>query len=359
MVTIFFIGRLSLFIYYFDNIQNSDSSYWLTFLYGLRMDTIVASALLIVPLVLLTLLPKILSSFVNIFLKYYFLIIFSFLIYIEIATFPFLAQYDVRPNYLFVEYLDYPQEVFSMIFADYKIELSIAFLFISTYIYRYLKNFRIDGLDKLFKIKYKARAIMLLPIIIILFIGIRSSFGHRPANISDAIYSSNRILNEITKNSLHSIVYAIYVNKKYDSGKIVQQYGKMNINEAIQRVETRLNIKSLDKKSPLLRDVKTNFKTNNSKNLVIFIQESLGYQFVKTVGGEDGITPNFNRLSKEGILFKDLYSNGTRSIRGIAGVVSGNFSIPGKGVIKRNKSQKDYFTISKLLNPIAYHTSFK
>ena len=358
MISIFFIGRLSLFIIYFDTIKNSDESYWLTFIYGLRMDTITASVLLVIPAILLTLTPKLLQDLTNIFLKYYWLIIISFLLYIEIATFPFIAQYDVRPNYLFVEYLDYPQEVFSMIFADYKIELSIAFLFISTYIYRYLKNFRIDGLDKLFKIKYKARAMMLLPIIIILFIGIRSSFGHRPANISDAIYSSNRILNEITKNSLHSIVYAIYVNKKYDSGKIVQQYGKMNINEAIQRVETRLNIKSLDKKSPLLRDVKTNFKTNNPKNLVIFIQESLGYQFVKTVGGEDGITPNFNKLSKEGILFKDLYSNGTRSIRGIAGVVSGNFSIPGKGVIKRNKSQKDYFTIAKLLKPFGYHTSF-
>lgn len=358
MISIFFIGRLSLFIIYFDTIKNSDESYWLTFIYGLRMDTITASVLLVIPAILLTLTPKLLQDLTNIFLKYYWLIIISFLLYIEIATFPFIAQYDVRPNYLFVEYLDYPQEVFSMIFADYKIELSIAFLFISTYIYRYLKNFRIDGLDKLFKIKYKARAMMLFPIIIILFIGIRSSFGHRPANISDAIYSSNRILNEITKNSLHSIVYAIYVNKKYDSGKIVQQYGKMNINEAIQRVETRLNIKSLDKKSPLLRDVKTNFKTNNPKNLVIFIQESLGYQFVKTVGGEDGITPNFNKLSKEGILFKDLYSNGTRSIRGIAGVVSGNFSIPGKGVIKRNKSQKDYFTIAKLLKPFGYHTSF-
>lgn len=42
---------------------------------------------------------------------------------------------------------------------------------------------------------------MLLPLLIILFIGIRSSFGHRPANNSDALYSTNRVINEITKNS--------------------------------------------------------------------------------------------------------------------------------------------------------------
>ena len=61
--------------------------------------------------------------------KYYFLIILSFIIYIENATLPFFAQYDVRPNYLFVEYLEYPKEIFSMIIADYKIELIIAFIY--------------------------------------------------------------------------------------------------------------------------------------------------------------------------------------------------------------------------------------
>lgn len=94
------------------------------------------------------------------------------------------------------------------------------------------------------------------------------------------------------------------------------------------------------------------------KNLVIFLQESLGSQFVETLGGERGITPNLNRLSKEGLLFKNAFSNGTRSIRGIAGCVSGNFSIPGKGVVKRNKSQHGFFTLASLLEPFGYQTLF-
>ena len=123
MISIFFIGRLTLFIIYFDKLQDSDSSIWVTFILGLRMDTIVANLLLAVPLILLTLSPKVLEGFVKGFLKYYFLFVMSLVIYIENATFPFIAQYDVRPNYLFVEYLEYPKEVFSMIIADYKLEL--------------------------------------------------------------------------------------------------------------------------------------------------------------------------------------------------------------------------------------------
>jgi len=357
MVTIFFIGRLGLFILYFDKIKDSSESYWLTFLYGLRMDTITASALLVIPMFLMTLSPKFLKKVVEVFLKYYFLIVLSILIYIEIATFPFVAQYDVRPNYLFVEYLIYPKEVFGMIFKEYKLELFVAFIVISSFIFWYLKKYR-DSFSDIFELSYIKRLLLFFPLVIILFIGIRSSFGHRGANVSDAMYSTNRMLNEITKNSMHSIAFAVYSNSKNETKDIAKRYGKMDINEAISRVEKRLNIQSIDKKRPLFREEKSHFKADKPKNLIIFLQESLGYQFVKAVGGEDGITPNLNRLSKEGILFRDLYSNGTRSIRGIAGMVAGNFSIPGKGVVKRNKSQKDYFTIAKLLKPYGYYTSF-
>ena len=358
MVSIFFIGRVALLTLYIDKIQDSDSSLWLSFIYGLRMDTIVTSILLLLPLILLTFSPKVLQRFVELFLKYYFLVILSFLIYIENATFPFIAQYDVRPNYLFVEYLEYPQEVFGMIFAEYKLELFIAFTMIAIFIFFFNKKSKMK-LDIIFSLSYLKRVALFIPLLIVLFIGVRSSFGHRPANISDAMYSTNRTLNEITKNSLYSIVYAIYTNRVHGGDKLVKQYGKMKLNEAYSRVEKSLNLLHLDdKNSPLSRLEKTHFKHNNSKNLVIFVQESLGYQFVEAVGGEKGITPNLNRLAKEGVLFTDLYSNGTRSVRGLAGLSSGNYSVPGKGVLKRNKSQSDYFTVAQLLKPYGYKSLF-
>ena len=169
------------------------------------------------------------------------------------------------------------------------------------------------------------------------------------ANISDAMYSTNRMVNEITKNSLYSIGYAIYSNNVHE-GKKVKQYGKMDMKEAFDRVKKRLNIESNDNDNfSFSRVVKSNFKTDKPKNLVIFVQESMGYQFVNAVGGENGITPHFNALSKEAILFKDLYSNGTRSVRGLAGVSAGNLAVPGVGVLKRNKSQNDFFTIASAL----------
>jgi len=357
MVSIFFIGRLGLFILYFDHFSHISENYWMTFIYGLRMDTITASVLLIIPTLILALTPNMFKNFANTLLKYYMLLVLVLAIYIENATFPFIAQYDVRPNYLFVAYLEYPKEVFSMIFAAYKLELSIAFIMIASFIYFYIKRTK-GKMTKAFETPYWIRFLLIFPVAILLFIGIRSSFGHRGANPSDAMYTGNRMVNEITKNSLHNIIYAVYASKKNDSKDIQKRYGHMDIKEAISRVQKRLNISPDDKKLPFTRLVKSHFKRENPKNLVIFLQESLGYQFVHAVGGEAGITPNLNRLAKDGILFTDMHSNGTRSIRGLAGTSAGNLAIPGKGVLKRNKSQNDFYTFAASLKPLGYHTSF-
>lgn len=355
LISIFFIGRLLLFVYYFDSFKDSGVDYWLSFLYGLKMDTIIASMLLITPLVVLSLTPARFDKAANRFLNFYFLAIFSVVIFIENATFPFILQYDVRPNYLFVEYLVYPKEILPMLYADYKIELLVAFVMIGLFCYIYLK-FTKNSFLSIIQNNYTKRAFLFIPLSLVLFLGIRSSFGHRAANISDAMYTTNRTVNEITKNSLYSIGYAVYSNLMYEEGEI-KNYSKMDINEALKRAKRRLNIHSNDE-DIFSRVENSHFKSNNPKNLVIFIQESLGYQFVEAVGGEKGLTPNFNRLSKEAILFKDLYSNGTRSIRGLAAMSSGILAVPGDGVLKKNRSQSNFFTIASLLKPFGYHTSF-
>ncbi len=355
MILIFFIGRLSLFIIYFNRFKDINENYYLSFLHGLRMDTVIVSVLLIIPMFLLTLSPNIIKKQIDKIIQIYFLIILSITIFIENASFPFIAEYDVRPNYLFVEYLKYPKEVVPMLIADHLIALLVSFFMILTVIFIYLKKEK-NSFIKAFDSSYLTRLSLFIPLVIVFFIGARSSFGHRPLNISDAMFTNNRIVNEITKNSIYSIGYAIYSNQKY--GSSIKKYGKMDIKEAINRVEKRLQIKSINDSSPFLRTVKTNFPQTKPKNLVLFIQESLGGQFVEAVGGEKGITPNINRLAKDGILFRDAYSNGTRSIRGLAGLVSGILSVPGKGVLKRDKSQKNFFTIASLLKPYGYQSSF-
>ena len=354
-VSVFFVGRLFFYLLHMERFNDiSFSESMLTFIYGLRMDTIIISIMLAIPTLALCLSPKIFYKFISKLLNIYILSFLILAVFIECASFPFFAQYDLRPNYLFIEYLEYPQEVSSLLFKDYKFQFIAAFLIISLVVTLYIKS-KFINFENVFQQSYLSRILMLLPILLVLFIGIRSSLGHRPVNISDALYSTNRVINEITKNSLHSLGYAYYSNKKTENN--IAKYGKIDIKEAYKLVSSAIGVEYKDEKRPFYREVKSKLDSKKQKNLVIFIQESMGAQFTGFIGNNT-LTPNLDKLAKDYISFTNLYSNGTRSVRGLAALTSGTLPIHGVEVIKRNKSQQDYFTIASLLKPYGYKSSF-
>lgn len=354
-VALFLIGRFFFYLLYFERFNDiSLSESLLTFIYGLRMDTIVICIILIIPTIFLAITPKIFSNFISKFLNIYILFFVVIALFIECASFPFFAQYDLRPNYLFIEYLEYPQEVTSLLFKDYKFEFIAVFILIIATIKIYSKS-KFINFEQVFKQNYISRILILAPILLVLFLGIRSSLGHRPVNVSDALYSTNRVINEITKNSLHSLGYAYYSNKKAENN--ISKYGKIDIKEAYKVASLAIGIDYKDEKKPFYREVKSKLTSKKQKNLVIFIQESMGAQFTGFIGKQN-FTPNLDNLAQDYLSFTNLYSNGTRSVRGLAALTSGTLPINGVEVIKRNKSQEDYFTVASLLKPYGYKSSF-
>ncbi len=354
-VALFLIGRFFFYLLYFERFNDiSFLESLLTFIYGLRMDTIVICIILVIPTIFLAITPKIFSNFISKFLNIYILFFLVIALFIECASFPFFAQYDLRPNYLFIEYLEYPQEVTSLLFKDYKFQFIAVFILIIATIRIYSKS-KFINFEQVFKQNYISRILILAPILLVLFLGIRSSLGHRPVNISDALYSENRVINEITKNSLHSLGYAYYSNKKAKNN--ISKYGKIDIKEAYKVASLAIGIDYKDEKKPFYREVKSKLASKKQKNLVIFIQESMGAQFTGFIGKQN-FTPNLDNLAQDYLSFTNLYSNGTRSVRGLAALTSGTLPINGIEVIKRNKSQEDYFTVASLLKPYGYKSSF-
>lgn len=353
---LFFIGRAIFYFIHFDRLSDiSLSESLFTFIYGLRMDTIVISIILVFPAIFFTLSPKRFSKYVSKFIHIFILAFLLIAIYIESASLPFFAQYDLKPNYLFIEYLEYPQEVIGLLLKDYKLDLFIVFILLIATILIYRKS-KFLNFERVFEQSYISRALLLFPILLVLFMGIRSSFGHRPVNISDALYSTNRVINEITKNSMHSIGYAYYASSKSEFD--LSRYGKIDLEEAYLLTAKALGIEYKDNLKPFSRLVKSTQELKEPKNLVIFIQESLGAQFTQYAGNEKGITPNIDKLASEYLSFTNLYSNGTRSVRGLAALTSGTLPMAGNEVLKRNKSQSDYFTVAALLKPYGYKSSF-
>jgi phosphoglycerol transferase MdoB-like AlkP superfamily enzyme len=76
------------------------------------------------------------------------------------------------------------------------------------------------------------------------------------------------------------------------------------------------------------------------------------------LGGKKGITPQFDSLCKEGILFNNIYASGDRSDKGLIAVLS---SFPAQSITSiMNKTTKaaSLPSICKTLNQQNYHTAF-
>lgn len=189
------------------------------------------------------------------------------------------------------------------------------------------------------------------------FLGARSSLGHRALNPAMVAFADDPLVNALTVNSAYSLFFAIkQMGAEEDAS---QFYGKMADHQVLDIVREESGRPLGDFTSADLPSQTFNTASyqGKPKNLVILLQESLGAQFVGSLGGLP-LTPNIDALSKEGWAFEQLYATGTRSVRGIEAVLTGFTPTPAQAVVKLGKSQTNFFTIADLLKQRGYDTSF-
>jgi phosphoglycerol transferase MdoB-like AlkP superfamily enzyme len=353
------ISRLLLVATHWDRVGPTDGLGFI-FIQGLRFDLILLGMLLgpvfvFKPWFHLSARLRRLSAWLT---PMYVGVVLSLAFLIEASTLSFIDQYDSRPNYLFVEYLAYPREVFAMLSGAYLKQLIGIFavtLFLFWVVVRWLRK----DPENSSPVPLWFCAVASPLTIIIVFAMIRSTMDHRPVNPSVAVFSQDAMVNQLPLNSPYSLFYAIYENRR-DSDKKSVRYGVMEDTEVIDTINQQAGISDSDlvnPEIPSLHHQKATRRSDKPMNLVIILQESLGAEFVGSLGGKD-LTPEIDKLSEQGIWLEQLYATGTRSVRGIEAVISGFVPTPRRSVVKLAETQTNFFTVASLLQKHGYETSF-
>jgi phosphoglycerol transferase MdoB-like AlkP superfamily enzyme len=105
-------------------------------------------------------------------------------------------------------------------------------------------------------------------------------------------------------------------------------------------------------------DTTSKVLTTARPNIIIIMMESFSAKLIETLGGERSVTPSFNTLSGEGVLFSNIYATDSRTDKGMASVISGypvTESIP---ILSYPEKHANLPFISADLAAIGYHTSF-
>jgi len=358
-LTLLLLSRICLTLWQADRISNV-GGWWEVYSYGLRIDLVLISVLAGIPAVLTLILSGIpfLNSAWNGFCRIWLTLGLWLIVFMEVSTPSFIIEYDLRPNYLFAEYLIYPREVFSMLWSSHRAELLFSGIVSIVTLYIGWRIFGCYNSAKGHQPRWYERPVMTVILLIIVLLASRSTLQHRPINPSYTAFSKDPLVNGLTLNSAYSMLYSVYSMK--DEVSSVSVYPTLGDDVVIAEIRKAMGIpleQFTSKSLPSLHLQSPSVQLARPKNLVIILEESLGARYVGSLGGMP-LTPELDKLAKQGWLFQQLYSTGTRSVRGIEAVITGFVPTPARSIVKLPKSQNNFFTIARLLAERGYDTSF-
>ncbi|HJZ40114.1 MAG TPA: LTA synthase family protein [Bacteroidales bacterium] len=93
-------------------------------------------------------------------------------------------------------------------------------------------------------------------------------------------------------------------------------------------------------------------------NIILVILESFTSKLVEPLGGLPGVTPNFNTLCNESILFTNLLANDSRTDKSLVSILSGYPALGKISIIKFPDKTQKLGIITREMVQAGYHTSF-
>ncbi|HRG12567.1 MAG TPA: sulfatase-like hydrolase/transferase, partial [Macellibacteroides fermentans] len=319
----------------------SISDYLQVMVHGLQLDATVAGYLTVIPLLLTLLSVWIPGRYITFILKGYFFIvacIISLIFVVDIALYPYWGfRLDATPLF----YLQSPSDALASAPASTLILQTLVFVVYTYGIFWALKRFVLPLMPEQYVKKMFSNSVQLVLLGGILFIPIRGGVTTSTANVGMVYFSKNQFLNHSAINPCFSFLASL--SKQQD---FAAQYNYFSESQRSKIFKKLTNQPQGDSIPELL--------TTKNPNIILILMESFSANAIEVLGGEAGVTPNINRLSKEGILFSNMYANSFRTDRGIVAVLNGYLAQPTTSIMKYPAKSQTLPSIAKSLQKKGY-----
>ncbi|HCQ29565.1 MAG TPA: hypothetical protein DIU39_04715 [Flavobacteriales bacterium] len=345
---LFAVERLIFILYNIDKITEVPfSEVLMAFVHAVYLDTSAIAYILALPVILLILRGFILwDGFLKIAFWWQMLFVVASAM-ITASDLPLYHEWGTKTNYKALKYLSNPSEVWHT--ATY-FDLFFGFLLIAgicASAYYFYKKFIPLNAPKTRHFLQSTLFLLIMPGLIAL--GIRGGWQAIAIQQSVVYYSKNNTLNTAAVNSLWNLGHSIDQNRDYLNHN---PYMFMPLPEAKQIVDSLYYVPKDTTEFYFLKEDIEN------PNIVYIILESWSADLIKVLGGFDSVTPNFNRLSEEGILFTRTFSSGERSDQGMAAIFSAFPAQPMTSIATQPDKYSQLPSIVKVFKNKGYYTSF-
>ncbi len=343
MMMLFSLARVALYRYNIDLASAlSAKDVWISFGIGLRFDLMVVS-IFSVPLLAGFIFPA--SSRLRKFFIVWLSFVSSISIFFCIAELDFYREFHQRLNSLVFEYMKQdPKTVISMLWNGFPLfRYLLAWAVLSGLIYcfyRWLsaKTLRATQSELIGKnaAPWWLRFVLCVVVMFALVLGARGTLREGPPlRWGDAFHGQNLFANHLGLNG----VFTLYKATRTGNGKTDKNFwlNAMPIEQATAIVKDLL-LTPQDalvggKEHPLLRTHKgspiTHAANEKKPNVVVILMESFSGVFTGALGNDLNITPSFDQIAKQGLLFTRFFSNGTHTHQGMFATFACFPNLPG------------------------------
>ena len=287
------------------------------------------------------------EQFINKTVNFFLVSMILFTNFVSAAEICLYKEWETKLNYTALSHLKQPSEVFLtasnidyLIFSFY---ILISIIVIRFYFYNIKIHFKFQ------KNTFKSivKKIVFAPLILgVFFYFIRGGLQSIPINISDAYFSKNIIVNDLTVNSNWNIIQSYFKSSRSINGNPYKKYSKKDYDLFVENYVNDSTSKVLPIK--ILKD--------EQPNIVFILLESWSADIIESLGGLKSITPNFNKLEEQGLLFSNFYSNGWKSEQAVSSIFSSFPVFPYISIIKETDKARKLPSINKSLKN--YNSSF-
>lgn len=335
------------FMLYHHTLANGASltDYLKVITHGLLLDCTVSGYLTAIPLLCVLVSIWLPGRFYRKFLKGYFGamgLLIAAIFAVDVALY---GYWGFRLDATLFFYLQSPADAMASVPVGTFLLQSALFLIYAYAIFRVFQRFVIPLFPET---PVRNRAVGTVAVLLcagILFIPIRGGVTTSTANVGMVYFSKNQFLNHSAINPAFSLLASLSKQQDFAAQfDFFPEEERQKRYEALTRTDNT-GVTSMERKKWL---------TTDRPNILIILMESFTANAIEAVGGEAGITPNLNRLSREGITFTNMYANSFRTDRGIVAVLNGYLAQPTTSIMKYPAKSQTLPSIAKSLGEQGY-----
>lgn len=271
-------------------------------------------------------------------------------LFVAVVEVFFFLEFNGRFNFVAVDYLMYPTEVVENIWESYPTGLVLGVLAAVSIAVGLLvrRPLRAAWSRPLPFGQRSLAAGVFAAVLLGLTFGVPTSLAH---------VSDDRALNEIAANGYTSFWHALLGSDAPYAGL----YATRDNAAVFRRLRGLLAepeaVPASFQPGSTLRHIRP-LGPQRRLNVVVVLEESFGSEFVGALHSRPAsLTPSYDALAQEGLLFTHAYSTGNRTIRALEATTSSLPPLPGVSIVRRPQS-KDLFTLPSLLREHGYQTLF-